>query len=353
MGTDLMTGSLTSLTEPAALPKLPPLDYRIPRWAAEDLAPRPCPFCGAQNEQVLRRPDDLPVAYCATCAVWYVASIPRPERLENFYQDYWSSFRPTRLDARTAKLMLRAARGKARTDLRIHRLAAILGTLRAKRVVDVGCGLGGFLLSVQVAGAEPVGVEISQEARHFVQQHLGLPVYRDLSQCLAQTAPVDAIIFNDLVEHLTAPFALLRTAAQALRPGGVLAIRTPNGGAAGADLASAREWVGFRVDPEHLQYLSPRGILLLAGNLGLTVEHLETTGFPDLTGIGREPRAPSWLERRWEEGRAIISSSRIGPIARRFRDAVRGGNAPRERTTGIYHLFAVLGRDSDEHSRAL
>ena len=98
-----MTEPLATLAAEAVLPKLLPLDYRIPHWAPEDLEARPCPFCGAQNGQVLRRPDELPVAYCAICAVWYVASIPRAERLEHFYQDYLHAFRPARLDARTAK----------------------------------------------------------------------------------------------------------------------------------------------------------------------------------------------------------------------------------------------------------
>lgn len=131
-----------STTSPASavLPKLPPLDYRIPRWVPEDLGPRPCPFCGAQNAEVLRRPDDLPVAYCAICAVWYVASIPKPERLEHFYQDYWGAFRPARLDARTAKLMMRVAGRNGSADLRLNRVNAILGTLHSKRVVDVGSG---------------------------------------------------------------------------------------------------------------------------------------------------------------------------------------------------------------------
>jgi 2-polyprenyl-3-methyl-5-hydroxy-6-metoxy-1,4-benzoquinol methylase len=265
--------------------------------------------------------------------------------LEHFYQDYWDAFRPARLDARTARFMMRAARGNARTDLRINRLAAILGTLRAKRVVDVGCGLGGFLLSVRVAGAEPFGVEISREAREFARQYLGLPVHEDLSQSLAQAGPVDAIVLNDLVEHLVAPAALLETAVGGLRSGGVLAIWTPNGGAAGTDLASAREWVGFRVDLEHLQYLSTRTVLMLAGKLGLTVEHLETTGFPGLTGIDGERRRPSWFGTRLQEARTAVSSSPIGPIARAFRDAVRAGNAPGERTTGTYHLFAVLRKE--------
>jgi 2-polyprenyl-3-methyl-5-hydroxy-6-metoxy-1,4-benzoquinol methylase len=339
---ELLLTTLTVSPAPPVLPKLLPLDSRVPRWGHEDLVPRSCPVCGARNLQVLRRPDGLPVAYCAICALWYVSSRPRPERLESFYQDYWGAFRPARRDAWTARFMLWAARGNARADLRVNRLAAILGTLHGKRVVDVGCGMGGFLLSMQALGAQPLGVEISREAREFARQHLGLPVYADLSQCLAQTGPVDAIVLNDLVEHLADPVELLGSAAAALRPGGVLAIWTPNGGAAGASLASASEWVGFRVDLEHLQYFSPRTILLLAGKLGLTVEHIETTGFPRLAGIGRESKLPSWIRTRLKEAGIAVSLSSVGPAAKALWRSLTPRSDTQERTTGTYHLFAVL-----------
>lgn len=335
-------GSLTTFPGAATLPKLPPLDFRVPRWAPEDLESRSCPFCGTQRAAVLRRPDDLPVAYCGICSVWYVASIPSPERLGLFYQDYWDAFRPARLDARTAKFMMWAARRSGSTDLRLNRLVAILGTLRAKRVVDIGCGLGGFLLSLQAHDAEALGVEISQEARDFVRHCLGLPVYEDLSKCLAQGGPVDAIMLNDLVEHLDAPADFLGAAVKALRPGGLLVIWTPNGGAAGTDLVSAKGWVGFRVDLEHLQYLSTRTILLLAEKLRLTVEHLETTGFAALARIGQEPRPPSWLRTCLQEARTAASLSALGPIARALRGAVMHRSDTLERAMGTYHLFAVL-----------
>jgi SAM-dependent methyltransferase len=195
---------------------------------------------------------------------------------------------------------------------------------------------------MQAAGAQPLGVEISREARKFARQRLGLPVYEDLSQCLAQTGPVDAIVLNDLVEHLADPAGLLETAVTGLRPGGVLAIWTPNGGAAGTDLASARGWVGFRVDLEHFQYLSTRTILLLAGKLGLTVEHIETTGFPGLAGIDRESKVPTWFSTRLQEARTAVALSPVGPIARALRGNLTRRSDTQERTAGTYHLFAVL-----------
>ena len=51
----------TTSAAPAVLPKLPPLDYRIPRWAPEDLGPRPCPFCGGAERAGLAAPQSLTV----------------------------------------------------------------------------------------------------------------------------------------------------------------------------------------------------------------------------------------------------------------------------------------------------
>ena len=136
------------------------------------------------------------------------------------------------------------------------------------------------------------------------------------------------------------PAAFLEAAVRRLRAGGVISIWTPNGGAAGTDVRSAQEWVGFRVDLEDLQYLSPQAIVLLAGKLGLTVQHLETTGFPGLAGIDRPPAA-SWFRRRLEDARAMVSSSCIGPMARALR-AVACHRGAQDRTAGTYHLFAVL-----------
>ena len=44
---------------------------------------------------LLRRPDNLPVAYCGVCSLWYVTSAPKPDKLDQFYQKYWDVSRPS------------------------------------------------------------------------------------------------------------------------------------------------------------------------------------------------------------------------------------------------------------------
>jgi hypothetical protein len=98
------------------------------------------------------------------------------------------------------------------------------------------------------------------------------------------------------------------------------------------------------VDLEHLQYLSPRAILLLAGKLGLGVEHIETTGFPGLAGIDRKPMVPSCFRTGLQEVRNLVSSSPVGPIARAILEIGKYRRGTQDRTMGTYHLFAVLSK---------
>jgi SAM-dependent methyltransferase len=156
---------------------------------------------------------------------------------------------------------------------------------------------------------------------------------------------VDAVVMIDLIEHLADPRAALEKAWEMLGPRGLLLLWTPNGGAAGASLATARRWAGFRVDLDHLQYFSPGTVMALGTNRGWRIEHLETLGFPDLRRIGKTPRLAGTSLRN-----AVRYCASRFPGARRFAMALRafgrelGVAALPDARLGTYHLFAILRR---------
>ncbi len=292
---------------------------------------------------MLRRPDGLPVSYCPDCALWYVCGIPSEAEIHAIYQGYWFDYRPTRLDAHGARAVWGGAETALRVDLKLQRLTALLGALKGKVILEVGAGRGDFLAAVRRAGAQVVANEISGEACDFLERALHIPVVRgELAEARWDFDPPDAIVMNDLVEHPVEPFALLCRAASLLKGGGRLAIWTPNGGGAGQEAATAERWVGFRVDLEHLQYFSPRTIQVLAGRLGLHIDHLETTGYAGLSGIDRLP-----AKNHSASGKAVASAAkscikRWAPWISQASHVARECRRPRIR--GSYHLFAILAK---------
>jgi 2-polyprenyl-3-methyl-5-hydroxy-6-metoxy-1,4-benzoquinol methylase len=326
------------------LESLPQLDRRLPPWANGTFAERLCPLCGARREPVLCRPDGLPLSFCGDCRLWFVASALPEEMLAQFYTGYWHGFRAAPRDWIAARRMRAAAKAVAAHDLRLLRLEALLGGLQGRRILDVGCGLGRFMLAAAARGADVVGQEVSSEACDFVRERLGLQVCEGpLETCADAVGFLDAVVMMDLIEHVLQPRGALEIARRVLAPGGLLLLWTPNGGAAGESLATARSWVGFRVDLDHLQFFSPATVVSVARQLGWGVEHLETLGSPDLATVGKErPFAPTAVREAVK-----FLASRI-PGARRAVGGLRafgrelGGAGPHDERRGTYHLFAIL-----------
>jgi 2-polyprenyl-3-methyl-5-hydroxy-6-metoxy-1,4-benzoquinol methylase len=314
------------------------LDVRIPRWDLAHLRQRPCPLCGRRPDPLFVRPDGLPVAYCRCCGLWYVCEAPAQSAILAMYRGYWKNFRPRDLSRRAGARMLAEAKVCSRRDARILRLGALLGGLHGRRVLDVGCGLGQFLLALRQRGAQALGTEVSPEACRFVGGRLGIPVSRAaVEEWDGAIEPVDAVAMNDFIEHVVDPMAYIRAARRLLRPQGLLLLLTPNGAGAGEGLATARKWVGFRVDLEHLQYFSARTVQGLAREELWHVEHLETFGFPALKGKDRPPREPRVQLR--------AAAQRL-PLVRVFARAARAiarEFAPRpDPRAGAYHLLCIL-----------
>ncbi|OGS01633.1 MAG: hypothetical protein A2V88_07555 [Elusimicrobia bacterium RBG_16_66_12] len=98
------------------------------------------------------------------------------------------------------------------------------------RLLDVGCGSGGFLHRARSAGFLVAGLDFNSarasalKARGFEVFHGGLP---DFARG-APRASFDAVTIFQVVEHLDDPGAWLASAKSLLKPGGLLVVGAPN-----------------------------------------------------------------------------------------------------------------------------
>lgn len=142
------------------------------------------------------------------------------------------------------------------------------------RVLEVGCGGGALLSRLESAGFEAVGVDLLEEAvraaREMVREATVLRV--DAVSLPFEDSSFDRLAAHHLVEHLDDMPAALGEWRRVLRPGGVLALCTPN------LLYPSR---GMFNDPTHVHIFDPDELVSAVGQAGFRVEESMTV-FPGL-----------------------------------------------------------------------
>jgi len=104
-------------------------------------------------------------------------------------------------------------------------------SLQNAKVLDIGCGGGLFLSLLKQAGAEVIGIELSDSRAQYARTKHGLeinkhPIENEFWQ-KGYANYFDAVTLWDVIEHVNYPFEALQSAANVLKQGGFLLIDTP------------------------------------------------------------------------------------------------------------------------------
>lgn len=239
-----------------------------------------CPCCEHKERSLWFQNRDLILHRCHRCGVAYQDPQPDLAALlkQSYSEEYFASCRE-RLPDQTTALQTRLAD--------IERLAWADGTPHGPlRALDIGSGIGAFLLAARERGWQPAGLEPSPYAVRYCMDTLGLDVKQGtLDDHVAWPYPFDVVHLNHVLEHFQRPLENLQRVRQLLRPGGVLAVEVPREGKlASLLLHKLSAWRAATRYPRpvftivHMCVFTPASLHRLLERTGFSVERLWVEG---------------------------------------------------------------------------
>jgi 2-polyprenyl-3-methyl-5-hydroxy-6-metoxy-1,4-benzoquinol methylase len=197
---------------------------------------------------------------CTTCGLVRLDPIPTDEQLAEHYGKRFESgnYEPSKASERLPTL-----RG----------VFSEFASRKPGRLFDVGCFDGGLLDIAADAGWETWGIDYQGPAVEIAQtKHPGRIAVGPLETYTPPREDFDVVASVGLIEHLRQPDSLMRFAASALKPGGLLVVQTPDRGSLPSALLG-RYWPPV-APPEHIWYFNRKNLRELLKKAGFDTLHV-------------------------------------------------------------------------------
>lgn len=209
-----------------------------------------CPICGSITAAYcVDTIDSYVMIECSVCTVHFATPFKRAE-IEH-YDEIYVAKKNTRTQQKEIARTL--------TSPRYREFFRLVSSKKYPKILDVGCGMGGFLKSARNKGFVIYGVEQSSEAIAFAQA-IGV---NNICQSSLFDIPnewndFDVITVFEVLEHLDKPSLMVQNAYERLKQGGILYITVPDRERLDLRLAGRRPLSDF--PPNHLTRWSPQAL---------------------------------------------------------------------------------------------
>lgn len=242
-----------------------------------DGAPGSCPVCdGACRPFTVCKGTAL--YECSTCRLIFMWQLPGIAALDALYQDAYQGA--------TTSYFAKAEKKRRRAKRIARRLARLKPP--PGRFLDVGCS-GGFLAdAMRAQGFTARGIDADRPGIAYAQKQFPANTYyvgygEDLP---VEAGRFDVVSCIEVIEHAPAPRRLIKRIAEAMEPGALLYLTTPDirHWRRPHDLGS---WDAF-CPPAHCLYFSKESLGRLLGDVGLKIERYRIALKPGLQLYARK-----------------------------------------------------------------
>jgi 2-polyprenyl-3-methyl-5-hydroxy-6-metoxy-1,4-benzoquinol methylase len=153
-------------------------------------------------------------------------------------------------------------------------LGVALQMQKNARMLDVGCGAGGWLLAMHQLGyGNLFGQDLDDTSATHLEQHGIEFCHAPLEECIFSEHQFDLVRMEHVLEHIADPVEFLMSVRRLLKPGGIFVIGVPNIASLSFELTRLN-WHALEL-PRHLFQYTPKALTCLANRTGYRVVQMQ------------------------------------------------------------------------------
>jgi len=240
-----------------------------------------CPVCNSQSIQAQLAAKDHTVSqkefsiwHCNACTARFTQDVPAPDAIAAYYasENYISHSDTKKGIINSLYHLVRKRTLGAKRRLVINETGVMKGN-----ILDIGCGTGAFLNTMQLAGWSITGLEPDAVARTKAAALYQIQPQEPGKLFEFTYGSFHAITMWHVLEHVHELHAYIKQAGALLAPNGKLFIAVPNYMSKDADIYGAN-WAAYDV-PRHLYHFSPESMEKLLSIHGLQLRTIKPMWF--------------------------------------------------------------------------
>ena len=233
-----------------------------------------CPWCGSENAQLHLEVKDLfltqepfKILECKECGLLFTTPRPNKEEIGRYYksEEYYSH------QENKEGFIPKVYEKVKSVNLKNKYGIATEGKEKGK-ALDIGCGVGDFLHTMEQHGWDCTGVEPSEDAKAIAKKRIKGQLLSSEEQENLPDSSFDLITMWHVLEHVDDIRWQIQQLHRLCKPGGRIIIALPNYKSYDGQYYKA-EWAAYDV-PRHLNHFNKETLIKIFEESGL--RHVKT-----------------------------------------------------------------------------
>lgn len=228
-----------------------------------------CPWCESENARLHIELKDLfltqehfKILECKECGLLFTTPRPQKDEICKYYksEEYYSH--QENKEGFIPKVYEKVKSINLKNKYKMTTEGKVKG-----KALDIGCGVGDFLHTMEQHGWECTGVEPSEEAKVIAKKRIKAQVLASEDQENLPDSSFDVITMWHVLEHVDALRWQIQQLYRLCKPGGRIVIALPNYKSYDGQYYKA-EWAAYDV-PRHLNHFNKETLIKIFEESGL------------------------------------------------------------------------------------